>query len=78
MQYLTFIKRLINNNKCYPRLQFSILQDEHFCSVFLTLDGRGQQLPGVFRGYPLISPKTGTQKSEHEINDKCQGKHPQK
>ena len=30
--------------------------------MFLTLDGRGQQLPGVFRGYPLILPKSGTQK----------------
>lgn len=29
------------------------------CNMFLTTDGRGQQLPGVFRGYPLISPKSG-------------------
>lgn len=33
-------------------------------SLSLALDGRGQPLPGIFRGYPLISPKTGRQKQE--------------
>ncbi|XP_041657028.1 glycine-rich cell wall structural protein-like [Cheilinus undulatus] len=45
-------------------MSFSFSQDEHLCCVFLSLGGRGQQLPGVFRGYPLITPKSGAGKSK--------------
>lgn len=55
------------------------------CWTFLPLDGRGQQLPGVFRGYPLITPKSGTQEPAmgrtvqlhvelHDVSDECKVK----
>lgn len=37
-------------------LKISMAYSDHKC---FTLGGRGQPLPGVIRGYPLISPKSG-------------------